>query len=49
MRYSDKKDVLRWGYEARGTFTMHEAYNIIIKDHAIKDPLWNKIWAPNIG
>lgn len=27
---------------------MHEAYNIIIKDHTIKDPLWNKIWAPNI-
>jgi len=46
--YFDKKDIIRWGYEARGTFTTHEAYNIIITNHTVKDPLWNKVWAPNI-
>jgi len=48
IRYLEKKDVLRWGYEARGMFTTHEAYNIIIKGYAFKDPLWTTIWAPNI-
>eukprot|EP00253_Pinus_taeda_P031999 PITA_31999 len=48
IRYSEKKDVLRWGYEAKGMFTTHEAYNIIIKESALKDPLWTAIWAPNL-
>jgi len=37
-------DILRWGYEEKGTFTTKEAYNIIIKEHIIKDALWSKIW-----
>lgn len=39
-------DILRWGYEEKGTFTTREAYNIIIKEHIVKDPLWNKVWDP---
>ena len=46
--YSDKKDIIIWGYEARGTFTTHEEYNIIIRNHTVKDPLWNKFWPPTI-
>lgn len=46
--YSDKKDIIRWGYEARGTFTTKEAYNLIIRNQIVKDPLWNKVWTPII-
>eukprot|EP00253_Pinus_taeda_P002134 PITA_02134 len=48
IQYSDEKDILRWGYEEKGTFTTREAYHIIVKEHTIKDPLWNKIWDPKI-
>jgi len=27
---------------------MKEAYNILIKEHMVIDPLWNKIWDPSI-
>lgn len=37
-------DILRWGYEERGTFITREAYKIIIKERIIKDTLWDKIW-----
>eukprot|EP00253_Pinus_taeda_P014925 PITA_14925 len=41
-------DILRWGYEERGTFTTREAYNIITKDKIIKDNLWDQIWSSSI-
>ena len=41
--YSDKKDIIIWGYEVRGTFTTQEAYNVIIRNQIVKDPLWNKV------
>jgi len=41
---SEEMDILRWGYEEKGTFTTREAYNVIIKERIIKDVLWNKIW-----
>eukprot|EP00253_Pinus_taeda_P007997 PITA_07997 len=37
-------DILRWGYEEKGTFSTKEAYNIITKDRIIKDKLWDQIW-----
>lgn len=48
IQHSDEKDILRRGYEERGTFTMREAYNILIKTNIVKDPLWSKIWDPSI-
>ncbi len=39
-------DILRWGYEDKGNFTTKEAYNIIIKEHIVKDGLWSKVWDP---
>lgn len=41
--FSEGSDILRWGYEEKGTFTTREAYNIIIKERIIKDTLWDKI------
>eukprot|EP00253_Pinus_taeda_P024630 PITA_24630 len=43
IQHLDERDILRWGYEEKGTFTTQEAYNIIIKEHIVKDPLWNKV------
>lgn len=48
IQLSDERDILRWGYEERGTFTTREAYNLIIKEHMVKDPLWSKVWDPSI-
>lgn len=41
-------DILRWGYEEKGTFSATEAYKIITKDKIIKDNLWDRIWSPSI-
>jgi len=41
-------DILRWGYEDRGTFTTREAYKIITKEKIIKDALWDQIWSSSI-
>eukprot|EP00253_Pinus_taeda_P007598 PITA_07598 len=48
IQFSEKKDVLRWGYEERGTYSTREAYNLFIKDQTRPDKLWNKIWDPSI-
>jgi len=48
IKYSEEKDILRWGYKPRGTFTTQEAYNLIINAPANKDPLWDKVWHPKI-
>eukprot|EP00253_Pinus_taeda_P026524 PITA_26524 len=41
---NDGPDLLRWGYEEKGTFSTREAYNIIIQDKITKDKIWNQIW-----
>lgn len=46
--HSEERDILRWGYEEKGTFTSKEAYRIIIQDKVTKDSLWDKIWSPPI-
>lgn len=48
IQHSNEKDILRWGYEEIGTYSMREACNIIIKAHTVKDPLWSIIWDPSI-
>lgn len=42
--FSDKKDKIRRGYNARGTFTTQEAYKLIIGNQTVKDPIWDKFW-----
>lgn len=44
IRHSEDRDILRWGYMPKGTFTMSEAYKIMCGDLTPPDPLWNKIW-----
>eukprot|EP00253_Pinus_taeda_P028336 PITA_28336 len=46
IQLSNERDILRWGYEERGIFTMREAYKLIIKEHMVKYPLWSKVWDP---
>eukprot|EP00253_Pinus_taeda_P011019 PITA_11019 len=46
--FSEDMDILRWGYEEKGTFTTQEAYKIIIKERVVKDKLWNNIWNSTI-
>ena len=46
--FSKEKDILRWGYEEKGTYSTREAYYILIKEHMVLDCLWNKIWDPAI-
>ena len=48
IQYSEEKDILRWGYEEKGTYSTREAYNILIKEHMVLDSLWSKIWDPSI-
>lgn len=48
IHYSEEKDILRWGYEEKVTFSMSEAYNILIKEQMVLDTLWSKIWEPSI-
>eukprot|EP00253_Pinus_taeda_P009857 PITA_09857 len=37
IQHSKEKDILRWGYEEKGTFSTRQAYNILIKDHMVVD------------
>eukprot|EP00253_Pinus_taeda_P022503 PITA_22503 len=48
IQCSEGKDVLRWGYEERGTYSTKEAYNLLIKDHSKLDKIWSKIWDSSI-
>eukprot|EP00253_Pinus_taeda_P028396 PITA_28396 len=48
IRYSEGKDILRWGYTPRGSFTMKEAYQIKSQDSVPQDPIWGRIWTPGI-
>lgn len=46
IQRSEEKDILRWGYGEKVIFTTKEAYNIIVKEHMVKDNLWSKVWDP---
>lgn len=48
IQFYEEKDILRWGYEEKGTYSTREAYNILIKEHMVLDSLWSKIWDPSI-
>jgi len=48
IHFSDKKDIIRWGYNACGIFTTQEACKPIVGNQTVKDPLWDKVWFPNI-
>eukprot|EP00253_Pinus_taeda_P015289 PITA_15289 len=48
IQCSEGKDVLRWGYEERGTYSTKEADNLLIKDHSRPDKIWSKIWDSSI-
>jgi len=39
IRYTKKKDVLRWGYTPRGIFTTKEAYTLMLQT-------WNQLTPP---
>ena len=47
-RVSHSRDILRWGYFPKGSFSSQEAYRILIQDPGPKNPLWEKIWRPGI-
>ena len=47
IQFSEEKDILRWGYEEKRTYSIREAYNILIKEHMVLDSLWRKIWDPS--
>lgn len=44
---STDKEILRWGYEEKGSFTTKEAYNLIMKENMVKNPIWSKVWDSN--
>eukprot|EP00253_Pinus_taeda_P006621 PITA_06621 len=44
IRHSEDRDILRWGYMPKVTFTTSEAYKIMCADLTPPDPIWNKIW-----
>jgi hypothetical protein len=44
IRYDEGNDILRWGYQPKGTFTPSEAYKIVSNISTPSDPIWRKIW-----
>ena len=41
-------DILRWGYQTKGMFTIKEAYNIHSQNNNNNSrSIWNKIWSLN--
>lgn len=47
IRYDEGDDILRWGYQPKGTFTPSEAYKIISNNTTPYDTIWRKIWELN--
>lgn len=48
IRHTEGNDLLRWGYNPRGTFTTQEAYKIQSHDNIPNDPIWEKVWTSGI-
>lgn len=45
IRNRGGSDILRWGKETKGTFTIKEAYNLKIKQtQAEEEQNWRKLW-----
>jgi len=44
IRYSEGRDILRWGYKPKGSFSTSNAYKIICTDSSPPDPIWSRIW-----
>eukprot|EP00253_Pinus_taeda_P013273 PITA_13273 len=44
ISYDKGNDILRWGYQPKGTFTPSEAYKIVSNISTPSDPIWRKIW-----
>ena len=46
IRQASGPDILRWGYQTKGKFTIKEGYSIQ-SQHGLQDtrPIWKKIWA----
>lgn len=45
IRSSEGRDILRWGYTPKGSFTTKEDCKIISNDPMPLDPIWGKIWS----
>ena len=48
IKLSDSRDILRWGYTPKGSFSTKEAYKIMCNDPIPLDPLWSRIWTTGI-
>ena len=48
IKVQEGLDVLIWGYTNQGSFSINEAYNIRLGNHAEVDGIWNKIWTVNL-
>ena len=48
IKTSNSRDILRWGYSPKGSYSTKEAYKILCRDPTPKDPLWGKIWSSGV-
>eukprot|EP00253_Pinus_taeda_P007130 PITA_07130 len=44
IKYNEGNDILRWGYQPKGTYSPSEAYKIINNNTTPFDTIWRKIW-----
>eukprot|EP00253_Pinus_taeda_P003053 PITA_03053 len=44
MRYNEGNDILRWGYQPKGSYSPSEAYNILHNSNAPVNTIWSRIW-----
>lgn len=44
IRHNEGNDILRWGYQPKGTYTTAEAYKLVCNLPTSPDTLWSKIW-----
>ena len=47
VHIKEGSDILRWGYNQKGTFSIKEAYDIRSSNGEAKDLVWKKIWETN--
>ena len=40
-------DILRWGYNKKGSFSIKDAYDILSRNREVVDGIWKKIWETN--
>ena len=48
VRFRREPDILCWGYDEKGAFSIKEAYNIKIRSNEEGDELWRKIWVTKL-